>query len=206
ATLIVVFIVFWKDILAILKSLFSLKWDDNTKMLLFIFLASIPTAILGLVFHDFFIGLFTNLLFIGFFLVINSIILFMTRFTKTNKEINWWKSLVMGVAQGISIIPGISRSGATISTGLFLGVKKEKLIKLSFLMSVPAIIGAFITESKGLVFENPLALILGSLTALIFGYFALKFIIRIIEKGKFHYFAYYCLTIGLIIILFSLFR
>jgi undecaprenyl-diphosphatase len=128
----------------------------------------------------------------------------MTRYAKTNKEVNWWKSLIMGVSQGISIIPGISRSGATVSTGMFLGIKKQNLIKLSFLMSIPAIIGAFIFESKGLSFENPLALVLGSLTALVLGYFALKFIIRIIEKGRFHYFAYYCLVVGIIIFVLSI--
>jgi undecaprenyl-diphosphatase len=205
ATLIVIILVFWKDILAILKSLISVKWDENTRLFLFIILASIPTAIIGLAFKDWLTALFTNMLLLGVFFIINGLILFLTRFAKNkNKELNWWQSISMGITQGVSIIPSISRSGITVSTGLFFGIKKEKLIKFSFLMAIPAIIGAFIIESKDLVLETPINLILGSLTALIIGYFSLKLIIRIIEKGKFHYFAYYCLVLGIIILFFAL--
>jgi len=206
ATLIVIFIVFWKDIAAIFKSLINIRWDENTKLFFFIVLASIPTAIIGLAFNDFLKGLFTNMLLLGVFFIINGIILFLTKFAKEKqgKELNWWESILIGIAQGISIIPSISRSGATVSTGLFLGIKKEKLIKFSFLMAIPAIIGAFVMESKDLVFENPLALIIGSLAALIIGYFSLKLIIKIIEKGKWHYFAYYCLVLGIVILVLSI--
>ncbi|MBW2990797.1 undecaprenyl-diphosphate phosphatase [Candidatus Woesearchaeota archaeon] len=214
ATLLVILLVFWKDIVAIFKSLFSLKWDENTKLLLFIIIASVPIAIIGFVFHDFFIGLLTNLFLVGIFLVINGLVLFLTRFTKQNNnksnklkdssKLNWWKSLVIGVAQAVALIPGISRSGATVSTGLFLGIKKKKLITFSFLMAVPAIIGATISEAKGLTMVNPAALILGSIAALIVGYFSLKFLIRIIEKGKMHNFSYYCVVLGIIVILVAL--
>jgi undecaprenyl-diphosphatase len=201
ATLIVILLVFWKDVLAILRSLLAFRWDENSKLLFFILLASVPTAIFGLVFHDWLVGLFSNLLLLGVFFIVNAIILFLTRFAKPAKQLNWWKSIVMGVAQGLSIIPSISRSGATVSTGMFLGIKKEKLIRFSFLMAIPAIIGAFIMEAKDLVFNNPLPLILGSLTALVVGYFALKLMIRTIEKGKLYYFAYYCLILGVLILL-----
>ena len=202
ATLLVIAIVFWKDILAIIKSVFSLKWDENTKLLLFIIIATIPTAIIGILFKDWLTALFTNLLLLGVFFIVNGIILFITRFAKDkNKELNWWQSIIIGVAQGISIIPSISRSGATVSTGLFFGIRKEKLIKFSFLIAIPAIIGAFIVESKDLIFESTGALVLGSLAALVVGYFSLRLIIRIIEKGKWHYFAYYCLILGTLILL-----
>jgi undecaprenyl-diphosphatase len=203
ATLIVIFIVFWKDITAIFKSLISIRWDDNTKLFLFIILASIPTAIIGLLFQDWLKGLFTNMLLLGVFFIINGIILFLTKFAKEKqgKELNWLDSILMGIAQGLSIIPSISRSGATVSTGLFLGLKKEKLITFSFLIAIPAIIGAFVMESGNLSFENPLTLIIGSLASLVVGYFSLKFIIKIIEKGKWHYFAYYCVLLGIIIII-----
>jgi len=204
ATLIVILAVFWKDILAILRSLLAFRWDENSKLLFFILLASVPTAIFGLVFHDWLVGLFSNLLLLGVFFIVNAIILFLTRFAKPAKQLNWWKSIVMGVAQGLSIIPSISRSGATVSTGMFLGIKKEKLIRFSFLMAVPAIIGAFIMEAKDLAFNNPLPLILGSLTALVVGYFALKLMIRTIEKGKLYYFAYYCLILGVLILVLNL--
>jgi undecaprenyl-diphosphatase len=204
ATIIVIFMVFWKDILAIVKSFFSFKWDENTKLLLFIIIATIPTALMGLVFQDFFKALFTNMLLLGVFFIINGLILFLTRFIKVkNKALNWWQSFIIGVAQGASIIPSISRSGATVSTGLFFGIKRQTLIKFSFLMAIPAIIGAFILEFNGLSFENPLALILGSLAALIVGYFSLKLIIRTIEKGKWYVFAYYCFALGIIILALS---
>lgn len=202
ATLVVIIVVFWKDIIAMIKSLFSWKGDENTKLLLFIIIATIPTAIIGLAFKDWLTALFTNMLLLGVFFIINSIILFLTRFArKTDKELNWWQSFIIGISQGLSIIPSISRSGATISTGMFLGIKKEKLVSFSFLMSIPAIIGAFIIEAKNLVFTNPLPMILGSLAAAIVGYFALKLVIKTVEKGKWHWFAYYCAVIGVLIIL-----
>lgn len=206
ATVIVIFMVFWKDILAMLRSLLAWKWDDNTKLLAFIIIATIPTAIIGLLFEDWLTGLFTNMLLLGVFFIVNGMILFLTRYAKAKKgkELNWWESLLMGIAQGISIIPSISRSGITVSTGLFLGIKKENLIKFSFLMSVPAIIGALVLKADELVFESLGAMIFGFVAALIVGYFSLKLVIRTIEKGKWHYFAYYCVALGIVILVFSL--
>jgi len=200
ATLLVIIIVFWKDLVAIFQSLINIRWDENTKLFLFIILASIPTAVIGLVFHDALLALFSNVLLLGVFFIINGLMLFLTRFAKEKRELNWWRSIAMGVAQGAAIIPSISRSGATISTGMFLGIKKEKLVKLSFLMSVPAILGAFVLEAKDLAWDNLLPMILGSLAAAVVGYFALTYLLKLINKGKFHYFAYYCIILGLIIL------
>jgi len=203
ATVLVIIIVFWKDILAILKSLFAWRWDDNTKLLIFIIIATIPTALIGYFFQDWLKALFNNMLLLGVFFIINALILFLTRFAKPNyKSLKWWQSFIIGIAQGASIIPSISRSGATVSTGIFFGLDRKTLIKFSFLMAVPAIIGAFILEFKGLSLENPLALAIGSLSALIVGYFALKFVIKTIEQGRWHYFAYYCLILGIAILAF----
>lgn len=206
ATVVVIFMVFWKDILAMIRSTLGLKWDENTKLLLFIIIATIPTAIIGLVFEDWLTALFTNLLLLGVFFIINGIMLFLTRFAKPKKgkELNWWESLLMGVAQGVSIIPSISRSGATVSTGMFLGIKKEKLIKFSFLMSVPAILGAVVLEAKDMVVENAVVMLLGGFAAMIVGYFSLKLVIKAIERGKWHYFAYYCVALGAVIVVLSL--
>jgi undecaprenyl-diphosphatase len=200
ATLIVILIVFWEDILAILKSLFAWKWDENTKLLLFIVLATIPTAIIGLLFQDWLLGLFTNMLLLGVFFIINGFMLLMTRFAKAKGELSWWKSLVIGIAQGISIIPSISRSGATISAGMFLGIKKENLVKFSFLMAVPAIIGAAILELDKLVMTDLVPMIAGTLAALVVGYFSLRWLIKLIEKSKFYAFGYYCIILGIIIL------
>lgn len=199
ATLLVIIIVFWKDILEIAKSLFAWRWDEHTRMLLFIVLATIPTAIIGLLFKDWLLGLFTNMLLLGVFFIINGIILLLTRFAKEGKELGWKHSIMMGFAQGLSIIPSLSRSGLTISTGMFFGVKKENLVKLSFLMAVPAILGAFVLEAKNIVFADIGAMIAGSIAALTVGYFALRFTIKAVENGKWHYFAYYCLVLGILI-------
>jgi undecaprenyl-diphosphatase len=202
ATLLVIIIVFWKDILEMAKSLLAWRWDEHTKMLLFIILATIPTALIGLLFQDWLLGLFTNMLLLGVFFIINGLILLLTRFAREGKELGWKHSIMMGIAQGLSIIPSLSRSGLTVSTGMFLGVKKESLVKLSFLMAVPAILGAFILEAKNLVFADIGAMIAGCLAALVVGYLSLRIVIRAVESGKWHYFAYYCLAVG-IIILFS---
>jgi undecaprenyl-diphosphatase len=206
ATLFVILIVFWKDILAILKSLFAWKWDENTKLLLFIVLATIPTALFGLLLKDWLLGLFTNMLLLGVFFVINGLVLLMTKFVnEPKKALNWWQSLVIGLAQGLSIIPSLSRSGLTISTGMFLGVKKEKLIKFSFLAAVPAIIGAAILELDKLVLTDLVPMIAGTLASLIVGYISLRWLIRLVEKSKFHEFGYYCIIVGLIIMCVVLF-
>jgi len=201
ATLFVILIVFWKDILAIIKSLLSWKWDENTKLLLFIVLASIPTALFGFLLQDWLLGLFTNIILLGVFFVINGLILLMTKFiNEPKKALNWWQSLVIGLAQGLSIIPSLSRSGLTISTGMFLGIKKEKLIKFSFLMAVPAIIGAAILELGNLVIKDVVPMIAGTLASLVVGYVSLRWLIKLVENSKFYEFGYYCIIIGLIII------
>lgn len=206
ATLVVILIVFWKDILAILKSLFAWRWDENTKLLLFIVLATIPTALFGLLLQDWLLGLFTNLLLLGVFFVINGLILLMTKFIAAPKKtLNWWQSLVIGLAQGLSIIPSLSRSGLTISTGMFLGIKKENLIKFSFLMAVPAIIGAAILELDKLVITDIVPVIAGTLASLVVGYLSLRWLIKLVEKSKLYEFGYYCIIVGLVILAIVLF-
>ncbi|MFH0870662.1 MAG: undecaprenyl-diphosphate phosphatase [archaeon] len=200
ATLLVILIVFWKDILAIIKSLFAWRWDEHTRMLLFIVLATIPTALIGLLFKDWLLGLFTNMLLLGVFFIINGIILLMTRFAKEGKELGWKHSIMMGFAQGLSIIPSLSRSGLTISTGMFFGVKKENLVKLSFLMAVPAILGAAILELNQLVMTDLMPMIAGTVVSLVVGYISLRWLIKLVENSKFHEFGYYCIAIGLIIL------
>ena len=200
-TLIVILLVFWKDILAIIKSTFALRWDANTKLLLFIVLGSIPTALIGWFFHDFFIGLFSNVAAVGIALLLTGTLLFLSKFPKDNKQLNWWKSVVVGIAQGVAIIPGISRSGSTISTGLFMGIERKKVARFSFLLSVPAVIGATMLEAKDLVLVDVGAVVVGTLAAVIVGYFALKYLLKLIQERKFYYFAYYCWILGIVVLL-----
>lgn len=203
-TLIVIFLVFGKDILAIFKSLLSWQWDQNTKLLLFIILASIPTGIIGLVFHDWLIGLFSSILAVGIALLFTGTIVYLSKFSVSNKKLTWWKSVVIGVVQGLAIIPGISRSGSTISFGLLMGVNRSQIAKFSFLLSVPAILGAAILEGKDLVLVNIGPMIIGTLTSVIVGYFALKYLLGLIKQGKFYYFSYYCWALGLVVLALAL--
>ena len=203
-TLMVVLLVFWKDILKIFKSLFKWQWDKNTKLLLFIILGSIPTGIIGLVFHDWLISLFSSILVVGIALLFTGAIVYLSKFPKKDEKLNWWKAVIVGVVQGLAIIPGISRSGSTISFGLLMKVKRSEIAKFSFLLSVPAIMGAAILEGKNLVLVDIGPMIVGTLTSVVVGYFALKYLLRLIKEGKFYYFSYYCWALGSIVLAFAL--
>ena len=195
---------FWKDILEILRSLVKWKWDKNTKLLLFIILGSIPTGVIGLVFRDWFKSLFSSILTVGIALLFTGTIVYVSKFPKKDGKLNWWKSILVGVAQGLAIIPGISRSGSTISFGLLMKVNRREIAKFSFLLSVPAILGAAILEGKDLVLVNFGPMIVGTLTSVVVGYFALRYLLGLIKQGKFYYFSYYCWALGLLVLAFAL--
>jgi len=114
--------------------------------------------------------------------------------------------LLIGIAQGVAIVPGVSRSGVTISTGLLRKVEKEKVFRYSFLLSIPAIIGAAVTESTNLTVSNvdPAILLLGAVTSMIVGYASLKLLLKIVLRERLHFFAYYCWIVGIILILYCL--
>jgi len=200
-TLFVVLAVFWSDIIKIVKALVRLDFKtDEGKLALFIAVGSVPTALIGFFFHDILESFFYNLLVVGMALLITGFVLFVSERRKNNRELNYLDSLLIGVAQGVAIIPGISRSGVTIATGLLRKVKKETAFKYSFLLSIPAVIGATIMESRDLVIGNvdAVAMFLGAIISMIVGYISLKFLQKIVMKEKFHLFAYYCWIVGLI--------
>ncbi|MDP3919029.1 MAG: undecaprenyl-diphosphate phosphatase [Nanoarchaeota archaeon] len=200
ATLVVIFIVFYKDIIKIAKAIIKLDFkDEYGKLGLYIIIASIPTAIIGFTFKDTFLSLFTNLKFVGISLIITSLLLFTTKYFNGKRKLSTIDSIIIGTFQGLAIIPGISRSGATISSGLILGIKKELITTFSFLLAVPAILGATILEyTPGAITKE---IILGMILTVIVGYIALKLTIKLILKNKFHYFGYYCLILGIIILI-----
>ena len=207
-TMFVVLVVFWRDIINIVKALVSLDFKtDEGKLALLIAVGSVPTALIGFFFHDIFESFSHNLLAVGVALLITGFVLFVSERRKTDRELSYLDSLLIGTAQGIAITPGISRSGVTIATGLLRRVKKEIAFKYSFLLSVPAVIGATAMESRDLVVGNVyvVALFLGAITSMIVGYISLKFLQKIVMKEKFHLFAYYCWIVGLITVFFHLF-
>ncbi|UCE29396.1 MAG: undecaprenyl-diphosphate phosphatase [Candidatus Bathyarchaeota archaeon] len=210
-TLCVVLLAFRRDIVKILKAMTRQDFQaDEGKMVLFIVVGSIPTAVVGFIlnflFRKQFESLYLNLLAVGVALLINGFFLLVSHLRRNNKSLSYVDSLLMGLAQGVAIVPGISRSGVTISTGLSRKVKKEIVFRYSFLLSIPAVIGATIAESRNLVFSNlDLATVLiGVVTSMIVGYASLKLLYRVVMKEKVHLFAGYCWIVGLIIIAFLL--
>jgi undecaprenyl-diphosphatase len=203
-TLIVVLTVFRKDIANIIKAVIKRDFEtEEAKLALFIVVGSVPTAIIGFIFHDFFESLFSNLPAVGLALLITGAVLFLSEKRLGNKKMSRTDSLLIGLAQAIAIIPGISRSGVTISTGLLRKIDKKTAFKYSFLLSAPAIAGATIMESNQLALGNidPIPLLLGTIVSMIVGYASLKLLQKIVMSEKIHLFAYYCWTIGIAIIL-----
>ena len=200
ATLIVIFLVFYKDIIKIIKALIKLDFkDEYGKLALYLIIGSIPTAIMGLVFKDFFLSLFTNTKVVGVGLLTTALFLISTKFFEGKKKLSPFPAIIVGIAQGLAIIPGISRSGSTISTSLLLGIRKELAVKFSFLLSVPAIIGATILEYTPTAITKEA--LLGVILTTIVGYISLKLTIKLVLNKKFHYFSIYCFILGILLII-----
>ena len=216
-TLVAVLIFFRKDIYAIILSVLRYckmifktgsfspaNEDSELRLALLIITGSIPTAIIGLLFHKIADQLFSSVLIAGSMLILTGIILFFTRFVKNStKEVSLFSlkdSLIIGISQGLAIIPGLSRSGTTIATGLFLGLNHETATRYSFLLSIPAILGASLLSFGDLSGSASVPIktaITGAIASSIAGYLALKFLFYIVRRGRLHYFSPYCLAIGI---------
>jgi undecaprenyl-diphosphatase len=206
-TLLAVFAMFWKDLLKILASIVHLDFkSEYGKLAAFLVVGSIPVALVGALFHDFFASLFSNLTAVGVALLITGIILYSSKFHNESKQLNYKESFLVGIAQAIAIIPGISRSGFTIATGLLRGVDRREIFRFSFLLSIPAIIGATVFEltTVPLAGFDLMDMTLGTLTAAVVGYLSLKLLLRLVVNRKFYLFSFYCLGLGLLILSISL--
>ena len=202
-TILAVLAFFWKDILKILKSLFNLDFkSQDGKLGLYIIVGNIPVALAGYFLYDVIESFFSNLFVVAVALIITGILLFLTKYTKGRRKLNFYDSLVVGIAQAFSLIPGLSRSGSTISTGLFRGLDRESVFKFSFLLAVPAVVGANLLELKNLVWEGDLFVFVGMVVAFVVGYFSLKFLFRMLKKGNFYWFCVYCWVVGVVLLLF----
>lgn len=214
ATVLSTIIIFRKDILNLLKSLFQFKWNEETKFISYILLSAVPVGLAGVLFKDEIEQMFTGkLLLVGCMLIVTSILLYSTTIIKPKQgKLTFGKAFLIGIAQAIAIFPGISRSGATISTALNLGINREQAARFSFLMVLLPIIGASLLEVKDIFsgeaghaatqFET-MPLIAGFIGAFISGLLACNWMLNIVKKGKIQYFAYYCLIVGLITIFVS---
>ncbi len=207
ATVLSTIFVFRKDIWILVQEVLKFNWNDGTLYILKIFVSTIPVIILGLFFKDSIEALFGgNIAMVGSMLLVTAVLLLLTHFAKPKeKGISFFHAILIGVAQAMAVLPGISRSGATIATGLLLGNKKEEVTRFSFLMVLIPIIGAFLLDVIGSDLSGGskieiLPLVVGFVAAFISGLVACKWMIKIVRKGKLIYFAIYCLIIGLIAI------
>ncbi len=204
ASILAVIIIFRKDI----KKLFNFKDKQNLRYWGILILALIPAGIVGILFKDQIASFFSSMTYLGIFFMLSGGIVYSTKFykVKKDKKMNWFDSLFIGFAQALAILPGVSRSGSTISGGLFRGLKKEEAVKFSFFLAVPVILGASLLEAKDLVVQNLSysILALSFVVTLIVSIFAIKLLLKIVRGNKFHLFGIYNFFVGLIVLCWSL--
>ena len=203
-------VVFRTEILELLKGIFQFKWNQSTSFAVKIILSMIPAVIIGVLFEDWLETLFSGqVLLVGCMLLITGLLLFLAdKATHTDKSVGFLHSIIIGIAQLIAILPGISRSGATIGTSVLLGIDRAKAAKFSFLMVLPLIFGKISKDliSGDFTYSNGsgLPFFVGFLAAFITGIFACRWMIQIVKNSQLKYFAYYCFVVGTIAIIFSL--
>lgn len=212
ATVLSTIVVFRKEIWELIVGLFKFKWNNETDYIAKIAVSMIPVLIVGVFFKDQVESLFDgNIMFVGIMLIITATLLAFTYYAKQrSKDISYKDAFIIGIAQALAVLPGLSRSGSTISTGLLLGNNKEKTAKFSFLMVLVPIIGANLLDIlKGTMTSDTAVatpeLIIGFIAAFISGLLACSWMINIVKKGKLIYFAIYCLIVGLVAVSYSLF-
>ncbi len=212
ATVLSTIVVFRKDLAQLISGLFAFKWNEETQYIFKIAVSMIPIGIVGVFFKDYVEELFNTdkiMLLVGFMLLITAILLAFTFYAKAKeKDVSFKDAFIIGIAQTIAVLPGVSRSGSTIATGLLLGNKKEAVAKFSFLMVLIPILGENVLSllkddftATGSIGAIPL--IAGFIAAFVSGLLACKAMIKVVKKGKLIYFAAYCAVVGIIAIIFS---
>lgn len=208
ATVLSTIIVFWKQLRDIIAEFFKLSWNDAKVYVLKITISMIPIAIVGVFFKEQVESLFSgNLVFVGSMLIVTAVLLGFSNYAvNRERNIGYLDSFIIGIAQALAVLPGISRSGATISTGLLLGNKKGDVAQFSFLMVLIPIVGANVVDLKDMQTETSgniefMPLLVGFSAAFLSGLLACKLMISIVKRSKLIYFAGYCLIIGTVAIL-----
>ncbi|CAM1346030.1 undecaprenyl-diphosphate phosphatase [Tenacibaculum crassostreae] len=211
ATALSTIVIFRKEIAEILKGLFQFKWNEEMQFSVKIILSMIPAVVIGLAFEkeleSFFGG---KILLVGFMLLVTAVLLLLADKAKnTNKKVSFTNAIIIGISQAIAMLPGISRSGATISTSVLLGVDRTRAARFSFLMVVPLILGKVAKDilSGDINFQSSeiVPLSAGFIAAFISGLLACTWMISLVKKSKLSYFSLYCAIVGLIAIGYSLF-
>jgi len=216
-TLVAVFIVFADDLLAIARegwlTLRERNWRDawrerpHVRMIVWIVVATIPAVIVGFTLADAFERAFADIRLIGIALLVTATLLLASRWAPPAKvdmrSLGWGRSLIVGLAQAAAITPGISRSGSTIVAGLMAGLERETAARLSFLISIPAILGAVLLQAVKIETIPDgffLAAACGFVASVISGYFALKVLLRFVRRGSLYWFGFYCMILGIVAI------
>ena len=209
ATVLSTIVILWKEIVWLFTDLFKFKWNEGTKYIVNIIISMIPVAIVGFFFKDKVEAIFgSGLLVVGICLCITALLLAFSYFAKPRQRenISPLHAFIIGIAQALAVMPGLSRSGSTIATGLLLGNKKERLAQFSFLMVIPPILGEALLDvkemtevgvSQAMAGLPAVSLIVGFLAAFVCGCLACKWMINIVKKGKLIWFAVYCAVVGL---------
>ena len=210
ATALSTLVIFRKEVLEIFRGLFQLKWNEEAKFSVKIILSMIPAVFVGLLFEEqlavFFSG---NLLLVGLMLLLTAVLLLLADKAKsTNKKVSFSNAILIGVSQAIAMLPGISRSGATISTSVLLGIDRTKAARFSFLMVVPLIFGKIGKDvlSGDLNFQSSeiIPIAAGFIAAFVAGLLACKWMISLVKKSKLSYFSLYCAIVGIAAISYTL--
>lgn len=216
ATVLSTLVIFWKQIVWLFKDLFKFQWNEGTRYVACIVVSMIPVGIVGVFFKDYVEDIFgSGLLVVGCMLLLTAFLLAFSYYAhpRQKEKIGFFDAFIIGIAQACAVMPGLSHSGSTIATGLILGNKKESLAQFSFLMVIPPILGEALLDvmkasKEGLSAVagdiSATSLIVGFITAFIFGCLACKWMVDIVKKGKLIYFAVYCAIVGLITIACSL--
>lgn len=210
ATALSTVVVYRKDIVKIFAGIFKFNWNEDSRFALNIIISMIPAGFVGLFFEDQIEALFGGqVVLVGAMLVITGLLLLLAdRAKKTHKKVGHLEALIIGVSQAIAILPGISRSGATISTSVLLGIDRERAARFSFLMVVPLILGKIILDIKDVAeigidanSDKMMPLFIGFVAAFVSGLFACRWMIALVRRAKLVWFATYCFAVGVIALL-----
>jgi undecaprenyl-diphosphatase len=195
----------FKGFLLLVRNPKRYRTDPRVKLIFALAVALIPTVLIGYLFSDFFESLFASLRTVGLALIITGFYLFLTKFAGERQKNLLLHPFIIGILQGAAIVPGFSRSGLTIGGAMFLGWKREEAARFSFLLSIPAILGAALFQfGKIDTSSQPWSIIIiGVVVSAIFGYLALALLVSVINRGKFYAFSFYCFLTGLTAIAFS---
>lgn len=204
ASIFAVLVIFRKDII----KLFNFKDKSNLKYIGLLIIALIPAGIFGVFFKDQIENFFSSLFYLGIFFMLSGIIVYSTKFSNSTKENpTFFDSIFIGFFQALAILPGISRSGATISSSLFRGLKKDSAVKFSFLLAIPLVLGATILEAKDIILGDinySLLLISFAVTFLV-SIITIKILLKLIQNKKFYVFGIYNFVLGILILISNFF-